>query len=868
MRVSAAGGAVRPPAGAPAGGGRRGAWMLFALAGLGAHALLLSGAAASWPVPVRVMLAGFVLVLLPGYAFVRLGLTPPGGALFTPGWALGFGVAWNAALVLLARLAGQPVTGLDRVALVATAALWAMALWLRPRGEGAKPGRGPRAGRSATITVLLAAAFAALYVGRLGTSETLQTDSPDHIGTIRRIMTSGDAFPTDAFFKDAGPSGADPRKGVWHPQVAVVARLAAADPADAWRWLSTLLAPLYVLNVAALGLLAGGGAGAGIAAWVLLLTYGGTIAQTPLRQAVLSSRLAEQLVFAATAAVLADLARPAVRWRLAAVLLGFAAVTTHLFAVVHLAVPLGALGLALLIRDRGTGPEFRRLFMTSLALAAGALPFLLWRAQQAYAPRNVIHTAPQGLLYLKGGWEIMSPGFLWTTFAWTWVLIPLLWVPLWRRGRGEPVALWMLSSTVAAALLTLNPLFVAMLEPRVGYLIWRFIGFVPMAVLIAWALPRAWRAAWRGPLRLWGAMAVGVIAVTLIPAVRDAFSVVPHASGSARADQQRSAEHWSDALVWMRAHLPDDAVILSDPETSYSIPMMTGRYVVTLVDQHSSPNDSLALDRLLDARDALDAWSPWSRVREVLDRWGANVIVLNDRFPERPRLDYWGPTHFWFAAARARFDAHPAAFENVFDTGDFVIYEVRRAALDSLDTPPARRPFVNAWRAGAYPPGTALDPDMPELLGVNIADTVLEPGDTLAATALWHARASLPAGSYLVAVRLDRPLPPGFRPPAFVGKPWRKLLEKLRGERYRLRSNHVPVGGAYGVDEWRPTEVVRDSFRMVIPQDAAPGTYTLGLRMLRVPHYPNYHVSDWFFDHDLFSGAPSGTVRVGTEPQP
>jgi hypothetical protein len=312
----------------------------------------------------------------------------------------------------------------------------------------------------------------------------------------------------------------------------------------------------------------------------------------------------------------------------------------------------------------------------------------------------------------------------------------------------------------------------------------------------------------------------------------------------------------------MRSQLPEDAVVLADPVTSYSIPMMTGRYVVTLVDQHSSPNDAQALDRLLDSRDALDAYSSWDRVREVVDRYGVDAIALNDRFEDPPRLDYWGPQPAWFATARARFDRVPAAFENVFDTGDFVIYRVRRGALDSLRMPPPPRPGVEPWRASVFPAGWQSEPGMPELHGVRFADAPLAPGDTLSAVAFWRAAEPLPPGSYSVAVRLDRPLPVGLQPPRFVGKPWRKLLEKARGERYRVRSNHLPTGGAYGVDRWRGTEVVRDSFQMVIPMDTAPGDYVLQVRMSRQPHYPNHHLSDYFFDEDLFSGVPSGTVRI------
>jgi hypothetical protein len=834
-------------------------WAVFAAVGIGIHALLLSGALLAWPVAARTLLAAMALFMVPGFALVRMGLAPPGGDVLTAGWALGFGVAWNAALVLIARAAGQPVFGLERVTLLASIVFWGIALAWNP--GRARSGL-PRPGRIAVFLIVLAAACAALYVGRLGALVVHQSDSPDHIGTIRRITASGDAFPQDAFFRGAGPDGVDPRKGAWHPQVAMLSRLARVDPYDAWRWLPALVAPMFVLNVAVLGLLAGRGAGAAIAAWMFLLTYGGTLAQTPLRQSVYSARLGEQLALAATAAILADLVRPSARWRVAGGLLAFAAVTTHLFSVVHLAVPLGALGIALLIRDRGIGASLRRLILTSLVAGAAALPFLLWRLQQAYSPENVIHTEPQGLLYLSGMWRVASPGFLWTTFSWGWVLFPLLWIPLWKWSRREPVALWILAATFTAAMLAYNPLVVGLIEPRVGYLIPRFLWFVPLAVLLAWALPRLWPPALRGPARGRALVALAAIAVALMPALKDAVAVVPHPEETVQSEWPYQVLRWRDGLNWMREHLPQDAVVLSDPVTSYSIPMMAGRYVVTLVDQHSSPNDAQALDRLLDSRDALDAYSTWDRVREVVDRYGANVIALNDRFEDPPRLDYWGPQPGWFAESRARFDRHPGVFENVFDTGDFVIYRVHGEMLDTLSTPPPPRPVVLPWNAAEFPPGRRIDEGMPALHGVRYPAETLAPGDTLRAVALWRAETRLPPGSWSVAVRLDRPVQAGWTPPRAVGKPWRKLIEKVRGERYRIRSNHLPTGGAYGVDRWRANEVVRDSFQVVIPMDTAPGDYVLQVRMSRQPHYPNHHLSDYFFDEDLFSGVPSGTVRI------
>ena len=84
--------------------------------------------------------------------------------------------------------------------------------------------------------------------------------------------------------------------------------------------------------------------------------------------------------------------------------------------------------------------------------------------------------------------------------------------------------------------------------------------------------------------------------------------------------------------------------------------------------------------------------------------------------------------------------------------------------------------------------------------------------------------------------------------------------------------HEVAVGGAYGVDLWRPDEVVRDSFTVRIPLDAADGDYAVEIKTYRTPHYPNFRLSDYFLDRDYFSGLRAGAIRVargggaGSEP--
>jgi hypothetical protein len=296
--------------------------------------------------------------------------------------------------------------------------------------------------------------------------------------------------------------------------------------------------------------------------------------------------------------------------------------------------------------------------------------------------------------------------------------------------------------------------------------------------------------------------------------------------------------------------------------TSYGVPMLTRHWVVTLVDQHSSPSDAHALERILDARDALDPYGAWARTRAVIAKYGVTAVVINSDFPYPVPSDFWASSPEWAAAARARLDAVPAAFERVHDERGFTVYRVHRTALDTLGAPPRPRPFTVPFVSGRFPIGRRFADDMPVVHRLQLWPARVVRGDTLRGVADWRALAPLPGGSYRVSVRFDQPLPGGFTPPAAIGKPLRKLLEKLQHRRFRFGDQHLPVMGAYGVDLWRPGEIVRDSFEVVVPADVAPGYYRAEIRMVRSPHYPNLHLSDYLGDRDYLSGVAMGAIEV------
>ncbi len=836
--------------------------MAFAVLTLAAAFLLHGGALLGWPEGVRLALAFAALVLLPGHALLAgMGALPPGGPWLASGWALGLGVAWLGLLVLLTRMLHLPFTLLAPWAALPNAALWIFAARRGPRPS--EPVPAPDLHPIAVVAILVAAALAALHCARLGTPVAYFTDSPDHIGTIRRMLASGDAFPRDAFFLDAGGGGADPRKGLWHPCVALIADLARVDPLPAWRLLAALIAPLFVLNAAAFAMLIGGSTGAAVGAWALLLTYGGSLGTQYLREAVFATKLADQLALATAAAVLYDLQHRTKQTRLAAVGLALGAVSAHVFSAIQFGLCFGALGIGLLLRDRGLRVEARRLIGTVLALVGVCLPYLAWRALGAYAPSNPIHTEPQGLLYLNDSMRIISFGVLWDWMGQMWILFPLSWWA-YARSAHRSAVLYLLTTSLAVTLVIFTPWGVGLLSPKLGYLLMRFVWLLPVSAAVAFVVTTA-IAAWRVGGRVRRATAVLALAalgMLMRHPLLDAGVVFAHPERIEREDAAVSVERWQDALAWMDRELPARSVVLSDPATSYSVPMMTRHYVSTLVDQHSSPNDSLALRRILDARDGLDPASSFARTREVVQRYGITAIVLNNRFAMTPHLDYWAPNPEWYRAARARLERAPAAFHRVFDTGDFVVYTVNRAALDTLTAPERPRAYVRAYVAARDSMARPMGAGLPALVSARLLTPKGAPGDLSTLLLEWRSPGALPAGSYLVAVRFDHALPAGFSPPVWFGKPARKLFENRAGARYRFRADHLPVDGDFGVDLWGPDQVIQDTVSILVPPDVVAGDYEVQVRMLRQPHYPNYRLQDYFFDHDYYTGLPVGTFRV------
>src|SRR6185503_1132678 len=215
---------------------------------------------------------------------------------------------------------------------------------------------------------------------------------------------------------------------------------------------------------------------------------------------------------------------------------------------------------------------------------------------------------------------------VWDWLGPLWLLFPLSLV--WgARAVREPGVLYLLTTTLAVGALMFLPPVVGWLEPRLGYLLMRLPWLLPVGPAAAFLVARA-QAAWSAGRRFGALAPAAVLALAFAGPLADAAHAIVGRPAQNSVLEHANISRWRDALAWMDKGLPAGTVVLSDPATSYSIPAFTRHWVTALADQHSSPNDPLALARILDARDALDPCAPWARTAQVVSRWGATAIAL------------------------------------------------------------------------------------------------------------------------------------------------------------------------------------------------------------------------------------------------
>ena len=140
--------------------------------------------------------------------------------------------------------------------------------------------------------------------------------------------------------------------------------------------------------------------------------------------------------------------------------------------------------------------------------------------------------------------------------------------------------------------------------------------------------------------------------------------------------------------------------------------------------------------------------------------------------------------------------------------------------------------------------------------------TEAAPGDTVDVDITWVATERCPLSSYVAYLRFETDFPKNALYREAWGKPYRKILEKANGHRYRFRIDFQPFGGIVPPDTWPPLREMHDRVRVEIPRDVSPGPYTIFLKMADLPQYPNYVLKDILTDDDFYRGAAVAAIRV------
>ncbi|TPW17208.1 MAG: hypothetical protein FD129_469, partial [bacterium] len=313
--------------------------------------------------------------------------------------------------------------------------------------------------------------------------------------------------------------------------------------------------------------------------------------------------------------------------------------------------------------------------------------------------------------------------------------------------------------------------------------------------------------------------------------------------------------------------LPRDAIIASDPVTSYAIQALTGRRVIVTLHQHAPPGDIRAPERLGVAAALLSTCVPiedaLTRCRDERAGW----LVINPI--SRRRIDEFGahrdPRNN--DALAARFQPLPGWMHPVAAVGDFRIFR-----LDA--GPPTGPPFGSRLvTAGAgFGPGTVRV----RVPGAEIAVPPLPPGlrrrrgEPLSLSATWRI-GDTPAGSglpfvyreYEAHLRFEHEDVERLGARGPFSKLHRRLVVEPRlGGSLRARGVELPLRGLCAPADCPAGGWFDDSLQVIVPQQIIPGRYRLELSLVEVGLYPLLTPADLFSDEDRHEGPELGWMTV------
>jgi hypothetical protein len=824
------------------------------------------------PSAVRFVLAFSLLSWIPGWIVTGRFLRPAVGGPAEK-TVVGFtaGLAGLSLLTWPAKLAGVTFGAYSVVVQWALAVFFAVALVVdartRAAGRRQQPDEEAPAGRmSAPVQSALLAVSVVLALVSLGQPPFLdyRQDSLDHIGYVRHIgsensLTPGGVLapPEDA---DARAVKEDPRKGTFHPVVALAARMSAVDPIDAWRTLPAVFFPLAFLaftwfcacflpkrglvwGCAVLFLLFQGGTGVlhgmefanGQAIW---LVFFWTLVPMCLRCVSPSGERRRNL--ATTLAVFAGGA------------------LMHIGVLTHVAVVMATL----LLFHRWLGLAAGAVVRLCAWGGAVAVVVLGWKVATSIGAGNEIHVHPQGLLYVGSRMFVASPvevlrqnGLV---FFGGLVLVPFLLF----AARGHPSVRLQLSFAVIPFVVCFFPPLATPLYDLAAYMVFRTIVNVPAFAVVATAvyLLTVW-----SRRRGWAARVVAAV----ILLVWSKLFLVPAAAAFSRAREDRNVrreapalfERYADLIAFM-TNRPGGSVVLSDPKTGYLLSAATDHRFVAVLEQHGNPNDPYAFDRMEAIRDVLSPFTYLSQAVAACERYGVDFVVVNGRLRDDgiPLLSVWSPA--LLDQARVKLGALAERFRPMYETDDLSVYLYYPGPVPADQWTPEGTPplfgVIDLHKCTVRAPG-----DVFYISEAGVSPEVVLPGETVEITLGYEMPQGVSYGlPYVVHIRFDHHRIAIEGDGYFLDKQVRRFRERRGGYRLRHRVDHRPFGGLFPIDQWPAAVLFYETIPVKLPPTMEPGPYVVEFSIGRESLLPNFVLRDFLYNRDHYSGLECLSIEV------
>lgn len=759
-----------------------------------------------------------------------------------------------------------------------------------------------RFGTTVFIILIFAVCFVIFYgAGSTGSG----TDSPDHISYIRRCLDSGSLFPHDSFYAGGDGVGFDPRKGLWHPIAAL------------WTWQSdTSVETLWMAMPSFLGffalaffawfviVLTGRSYYAALAVPLLLLFYRGE-GLGWFAEVGYSRNVAQILLWGGSAYLLRYLETGTARYLVLVFLAALIGTAIHISAAINFASILFAFFIYTALTPSGKRWRLRFWKLLPVAAVGTALPLAV-RVLNTSRAFNLIHTHRQGMLVISERFAMIDPAELLlgtsAAFVFAFLMLPLFFVTAAERSRRTLIGILF----AVPALTVINPITGVFLERTFGYLHYRILYAAPLFCYITILLSGLFRMLLHGRFELakegspkskhHGAItrrdaerrrnrtrAAGIAAAiwtrVLAAALIGLFIAVPvrlsffgavdaadrligQSELAMKGDYYRLSER-------LQHSLPRHSVIVSDPRTSYLVSAYSDHYVTVTLDQHGSPSDTLALDRLEAVR---DLFSPAVALEESvawLERNNVGYLILCEN--EGSTSDFFGT--FPRGAAGDLYDKFKNSsglLAEIDSIGSFRLFEVDRSALGKAG--PAASPAGQA-PAGVPCSGFHTVSEEPSIRGEGIIlDTLVldrdhyAPGDTLKGYFCWRLEHDLTFGrpiEWTLRMDMDFPRGPFYRD--WYGKQYRRRIERKGQRFYRYTISGPIVSGFSMPDQWIAGKSYRQDFTIPLSGWLAAGSYEVHITINRPSYLENRRISDYLLNEDSFHGGLAGSLRIAKE---